>query len=220
MQEGLLAKIPNKADKWIVAVYTEYASDHNGRVHVCVRGASEFGRGCAGGDGCKEEFLQDGTRCSRRRRGRRRRWCRRRGWGLILCRSRRSGGDGCMARILRSMMSGRRIRRAWSWMYTWESSSARIFRIIHSTVHPQHPPDEEYRNDRSCDVNDPVANGFRFSEIEHAAMVADAAAEIDASQKGGAVPARAPPPNSERAATGRSRSSPHAYPTDSMRATG
>ena len=30
MQEGLLAKIPNKADKSIVAVYTEYASDHNG----------------------------------------------------------------------------------------------------------------------------------------------------------------------------------------------
>ena len=30
MQEGLLAKIPNKADQNIVAVYTEYASDHNG----------------------------------------------------------------------------------------------------------------------------------------------------------------------------------------------
>ena len=30
MQEGLLAKIPNKADKAIVAVYTDYASDHNG----------------------------------------------------------------------------------------------------------------------------------------------------------------------------------------------
>jgi len=30
MQEGLLAKIPNKADKSIIAVYTEYASDHNG----------------------------------------------------------------------------------------------------------------------------------------------------------------------------------------------
>ena len=30
MQEGLLAKIPNKVDKSIVAVYTEYASDHNG----------------------------------------------------------------------------------------------------------------------------------------------------------------------------------------------
>jgi predicted transcriptional regulator YdeE len=30
MQEAVLAKIPNKADKSIVAVYTEYASDHNG----------------------------------------------------------------------------------------------------------------------------------------------------------------------------------------------
>ena len=30
MQEGLLAKIPNKADGAIVAVYTDYASDHNG----------------------------------------------------------------------------------------------------------------------------------------------------------------------------------------------
>jgi CubicO group peptidase (beta-lactamase class C family)/predicted transcriptional regulator YdeE len=30
MQDGLLAKIPNKADQSIVAVYTDYASDHNG----------------------------------------------------------------------------------------------------------------------------------------------------------------------------------------------
>ncbi len=30
MQEGLLAKVPNKADKDIVAVYTDYANDHNG----------------------------------------------------------------------------------------------------------------------------------------------------------------------------------------------
>ena len=29
-QEGVLAKVPNKADQNIVAVYTEYASDHNG----------------------------------------------------------------------------------------------------------------------------------------------------------------------------------------------
>ena len=29
-QEGLLSKIPNKADQNIVAVYTDYASDHNG----------------------------------------------------------------------------------------------------------------------------------------------------------------------------------------------
>ena len=30
MAEGVLAKIPNKADKAMVAVYTDYASDHNG----------------------------------------------------------------------------------------------------------------------------------------------------------------------------------------------
>ena len=30
MSEGLLEKISNKADKAIVAVYTDYASDHNG----------------------------------------------------------------------------------------------------------------------------------------------------------------------------------------------
>jgi predicted transcriptional regulator YdeE len=29
-QEGLMEKIPNKADQNIVAVYTDYASDHNG----------------------------------------------------------------------------------------------------------------------------------------------------------------------------------------------
>ena len=29
-QEGVIAKIPNKADQNIVAVYTDYASDHNG----------------------------------------------------------------------------------------------------------------------------------------------------------------------------------------------
>jgi len=30
MQDGLLGKVPNKADKAIVALYTDYASDHNG----------------------------------------------------------------------------------------------------------------------------------------------------------------------------------------------
>jgi len=39
-------------------------------------------------------------------------------------------------------------------------------------VDPKHPPDEEYRDDGSRDMNDPVARCFRFSEIEHAAMVA------------------------------------------------
>jgi len=39
-------------------------------------------------------------------------------------------------------------------------------------VHAQHPPDEEYGDDGSGDVNDPVANGLRFSEIKHARIVA------------------------------------------------
>ena len=39
-------------------------------------------------------------------------------------------------------------------------------------VHPQHPPDKEYRDDGPGDVNDPVANCFWFSEIEHWVMVA------------------------------------------------
>jgi len=39
-------------------------------------------------------------------------------------------------------------------------------------VRPKHPPDKEYRDDGTRDVNDPVASGFRFAEIEHAAIVA------------------------------------------------
>jgi len=38
-------------------------------------------------------------------------------------------------------------------------------------VHPKHPPHKEYRDDGARDVNDPVAGCFRFSKIEHAAMV-------------------------------------------------
>jgi hypothetical protein len=41
-----------------------------------------------------------------------------------------------------------------------------------SHLHPQHPPDREYRDDGSQDVNYPVASSFRFSKIEHLAMVA------------------------------------------------
>ena len=39
-------------------------------------------------------------------------------------------------------------------------------------VHPYHPPDKEYRDDGPGNVNDPVAGCFRFSKIEHSAMVA------------------------------------------------
>src|SRR5579872_852401 len=39
-------------------------------------------------------------------------------------------------------------------------------------VHPQHPPDKEYRDDGPRDVNYPVASCFRFPKIEHTAMVA------------------------------------------------
>jgi hypothetical protein len=45
--------------------------------------------------------------------------------------------------------------------------------LTHSEYeNPKHPPDKEYRDDGSRDVNDPVARCFRFPKIEHAAMVA------------------------------------------------
>jgi hypothetical protein len=46
------------------------------------------------------------------------------------------------------------------------------FECISQHVHPEHPPNEEYRDDGPCDVNCPVARCFRFPKIEHAAMVA------------------------------------------------
>ena len=39
-------------------------------------------------------------------------------------------------------------------------------------VHPEHPPDEEYCDDSSRDVDDPVAGSLRFAEVEHGNMVA------------------------------------------------
>jgi hypothetical protein len=39
-------------------------------------------------------------------------------------------------------------------------------------VEPQHPPDEEQRDDGTRDMNDPVANCFRLAEIEHGGIVA------------------------------------------------
>jgi len=39
-------------------------------------------------------------------------------------------------------------------------------------VDAKHPPDKEKRNNGSRDVNYPVASRFRFTKIEHAAMVA------------------------------------------------
>jgi hypothetical protein len=47
-----------------------------------------------------------------------------------------------------------------------------LARCFLQDVHPEHPPDEEYCDDASGYVNDPVAGGFRFSKIEHSAMVA------------------------------------------------
>jgi hypothetical protein len=39
-------------------------------------------------------------------------------------------------------------------------------------VEPQHPPDEEQRDNGTRDMNDPVANCFRLAEIEHGGIVA------------------------------------------------
>jgi hypothetical protein len=41
-------------------------------------------------------------------------------------------------------------------------------------VNPQHPPDKQYRDDRPSDMDDPVADRFRFAEIEHDGIVARA----------------------------------------------
>ncbi len=48
-------------------------------------------------------------------------------------------------------------------------------------VHSKHPPDKEYGDDGPSDVDYPVANGFRFSEIKHAAMVAGSA-QVDGTE--------------------------------------
>jgi hypothetical protein len=47
-----------------------------------------------------------------------------------------------------------------------------VFPLRSQYVHPKHPPDQEYRDDATNDVNDPVASCFRLSKIEHAPMVA------------------------------------------------
>jgi hypothetical protein len=39
-------------------------------------------------------------------------------------------------------------------------------------IHSQHPPDEKDRDDAADDMNNPVANGFGFSKIKHAEMLA------------------------------------------------
>ena len=39
-------------------------------------------------------------------------------------------------------------------------------------VYSKHPPHKKDRNDGPRNVNKPVSRGFRFSKIEHAAMVA------------------------------------------------
>jgi len=39
-------------------------------------------------------------------------------------------------------------------------------------IDPEHPPDEENRDDCTSDMDDPVAGGLRSAEIEHDGMVA------------------------------------------------
>jgi hypothetical protein len=46
-------------------------------------------------------------------------------------------------------------------------------------VHPKHPPYKEYCDDRSSDVNHPVANCLRFPKIEHPVMVAAPPAAVN-----------------------------------------
>ena len=42
-------------------------------------------------------------------------------------------------------------------------------RVGSQDIYPQHPPHEKQGNHDSHKVNYPIANRFRFSEIEHAA---------------------------------------------------
>jgi hypothetical protein len=51
----------------------------------------------------------------------------------------------------------------------WHSlATAERFWVHSQHVHPKHPPDKEYRDDRPRDVNYPVAGCFGFPKIEHA----------------------------------------------------
>ena len=67
MQEGLVAKIPNKADQNIVAVYTDYASDHNGE-YMYVLGARVKSDGEVPGEWWRRKFRRENSRCSHRRK--------------------------------------------------------------------------------------------------------------------------------------------------------
>jgi hypothetical protein len=39
-------------------------------------------------------------------------------------------------------------------------------------IDPEHPPDEKYRDDCTCDMDEPVGGSLRFAEIEHGGIVA------------------------------------------------
>lgn len=38
-------------------------------------------------------------------------------------------------------------------------------------IDPQHPPDKEYRDDCTSDVDDPVGGSFRLAKVEHDGIV-------------------------------------------------
>jgi len=57
-------------------------------------------------------------------------------------------------------------------------SLSRAWRGELQHIESQHPPDKKYCNNCPCDVNDPVANCFRFSEIEHDGIVARGAKRL------------------------------------------
>ena len=92
MQEDLLAKIPNKADASIVAVYSDYASDKDGD-YTYLLGARVTSDAGVPSEWSRRRFSAESSRCSRPKKVRGRRLCLRRGGASIRCRSASVGGD-------------------------------------------------------------------------------------------------------------------------------
>ena len=106
-QEGLLAKIPNKADHNIVAVYTDYASDHKGEDWTCFPAVERI-----------MAFTAQGNSTVRRNLD----WLEVEGW---ISRSRCRSGSASTARARTcSSRSTRAGCPRWAWPTTWGSTAS------------------------------------------------------------------------------------------------
>ncbi len=130
MQDGVLAKIPNKADKAIVAVHTDYVSDKDGE-YTYVLGASVTSDSeVPAGMVAKKIPAGRYAVCLLRRKVPPRKWYPRPGCESIPCRSRQPEATAFTAPILKSITSVRLIRRMHRWMFTWGSSSSHLASFI------------------------------------------------------------------------------------------